>query len=609
VSKNQKRSKFTKVESNGPDKSQPSPEARPTPQEEPPPPPPPPEPPTLRIRAADDPPPQRNLGQIGLLLVQGRRRRAAFLAALSQVHDLSSGVAVEAPAEPVGGGSGSLYLTLTPPAGSDPTRFFELIRGALTAARLGPARARLSTGDGRVFVPYRDPAAPHGYDVQGDIPAQGRVLLTPDGAHPLPERQEMPLITALLEVPLLPEYYPEPPITLAVLTERRLAPLIAHYVQRHGMAYGVRFIDWQHDGHTRHAALFDIVTAGAVQPIPRFVRDFLARLPRTVLLTDALERGDLEHEPPQRVLVAHGWRTPLLLTNIHSLLPASGLLILGQSPWGAALIANPPPRQMIQSLTQIEINAPGRAELGAPAAGQLELRLSLERDGITNRPIHGLLLDAQALARLRRMVRHLPRPLFERMQIALGDGVAVLVASDERGYIEGLPLGQPLTRREPPDLLLPRGMSLYPSLPIDLLVPAIGMQPDTLTVLTRTQRYDIPVDALQPLGSLLFIDQPVQPLDITITPLDLPPLDLSDLLDEPPPPVPAQSEPAPPPPAPAPKSGGFAGSASFEEELRQRADQLQQAGDYLSAAIFYRHLRDAKNASACLERMRKRSAS
>jgi hypothetical protein len=195
------------------------------------------------------------------------------------------------------------------------------------------------------------------------------------------------------------------------------------------------------------------------------------------------------------------------------------------------------------------------------------------------------------------------------MQIALGDGVAVLVASDERGYIEGLPLGQPLTRREPPDLLLPRGMSLYPSLPIDLLVPAIGMQPDTLTVLTRTQRYDIPVDALQPLGSLLFIDQPVQPLDITITPLDLPPLDLSDLLDEPPPPVPAQSEPAPPPPAPAPKSGGFAGSASFEEELRQRADQLQQAGDYLSAAIFYRHLRDAKNASACLERMRKRSAS
>lgn len=572
------------------------------------------EPPTLHPLGPGETPQYRGLGRVALVLVQGRRRRAAFLAALSRMHDLSRGVAVEAPIDgPGGGGTGTFPLTLTPPDPATPERFYEALRGTLAAARLGPARATLLVGDGRVFVPYADPAAPHGYDVRGDPPPQGRVLLTPHQTHTLPEPQLQPLRDALLEVPLRPDHQPEPSLTLAVLTDRRLAPLVAGYVQRHGLAYGVRFVEWLRDSQTRQAALFDLVTADAVRPIPVFVRDFLARLPRTQLLTDALDGVSLEDEPAQRVLVAHGWQTPLFLPNVQGALPSPGVVILGRDEWGTAVIESPPPRQTMQHLTTIDVSAPARTAPGAAANGQLRLQLALAHDGSTGSPVHGLLLDERALARLRRMVRRLPRPLFERVQIALGDGVAVLVASTEHDYIEGLPLGQPLTRSEPPDLLLPRGMSLRPTLPLDLLVPALAMPPDTLTVLTRTQRYDIPQSALHPLGSLLALDYPAQRLAIAIRPIELS-LDLSDLLSEPPQPAPAEKIPPKPAPEPPPKSGFLdrmrqvvqsvpTGGGPFPQELRERAVQLEQAGDYLTAGIFYSYLQDEKRAAACFERL------
>lgn len=585
---------------------------------------PPPSLPTLRPLAAGESPQYHGLrrdttgavvGSVALVLVQGRVRRAAFLAALSHVHDLSAGVTVEAPVDgSAGGGSGWLLITLMPPDGDAPVRFYDLIRGALAAARLGPARARLFTGDERVCVPYGDPAAPHGYDVQGDPPAQGRIVLTPDATYTLPAARPLPLLDALLEVPLQRDRQPESPVTLAVLTDRRLAPLVASYVQHHELAYAVRFLSWEHGAHTRPAALFDLVTADAVRPIPLFVRNFLRQLPRTCLLTDALERADLEQEPSRRVLVVHGQQTPLFLPNIQPLLPAHSLLVLAEPPWNAAVIASPPPRQTMQALTHIEVRAPGRAALGDAAAGQLRLQLSLERDGSRNQPVHGVLLDQRALARLQRIVRHLPRPLFAQVQIALGDGVAVLVTTDDQRSIDGLPLGLPLTRSAPPEVLLPRGMSLFPALPLDLLVPALALPPDSLTVLTRTQRYEIPRTALQPLGSLLYLDRPAQTLAIRVSPVDLPPLDLSDLLDLPPSvPVVAQS-PLPEPDLP-PKRGSLferirqampgqpTGSASFEQELRQRADDLREAGDYLSAAIFFHHLRDTAQTNACLNQV------
>lgn len=562
------------------------------------------------------------VGDQALVAIVGRQRQAAFLAALSRVLDLAGGIQVEE--HPVGDAPDqrTLHLVALTPTGQDTPRslLYDTIQGALTAARLSSSRARLFVGDGRVFVPYQEAAAPHGYDVRGNPPQTGRVLLAPQGTRMLPDPQPASLLDTLLTVPLQPVSQVPPATTLTLLTDRRLAPLVAGYVQRHGLAYAVRFLAWQRADRTRQAALFDIVTASTVRPIPNFVSDFLGRLPATTLLTDLLESADLEHEPARRVLVPRGRRTPLYLPHTAGLLPAGGLLIMSERPWGTMLISPPPPRQTMQQVTEVRLAAPARVTVGDQPSDRLQLQMALVPAGPVRGPIHALLLDAQALQRLQRMVRHLPAPLFQRARIALGDGIAVVIAVNPEDEIERLPFGQPLVRSEPPELLLPRGRHLRPALPVDLLVPTLDLQPDTFTVLTPGRRYDIPAAALQPLNHLLTLEAATATVPISVRPVALPPLDLSDLEERLPVSAPTpQPEPTPPPPAQPPepereqggllerllrqKPSGAASPATFEAELRQRADERRQAGDYLTAAIFYDYLNDRQNAQACFQHL------
>lgn len=548
------------------------------------------------------------VGPQGLVAVQGVRRLAAFFAAFSQVADLARGVALEAHAD------GLFLVSLTPPTPDEaPSQHYDTVQGALVAARLSAGRARLFVGDGRIMVPYADPAAPHGYDADGVPPATGRVLLHPGAAALHLAERPTALLATLLPMPLLPAPHPAP-TTLSLLTDRRLVALIASYVQRHGLAYGVRLLTWHQGTHTAEAALFDIVTAGEARPVPGFVSDFLRRLPHTTLLSDALEPADLEHEPARRILLPHGRRTPLHLPHVQDLLPAHSLLIIAEAPWGAALIATPAPRTSMQRLTEAIFSAPATATLSTQPAERLQLRLELRRDGVARGPIHGLLLDAAALTRLQRLVCRLPAPLFAHARIALGDGVALVLAADD-GELTGLPLGQPFARAEPPTLLLPRGVRLLPALPQDLLIPALNLLPATLTVLTPTSRYDVALSAFQPLASLLTFGPSAQRGAISVRPSALPPLDLRDLEGMPPPP------PSPPPPTerptpvPEPEKRSLLGrllgiqpaaptaSGDFATEVRRRAAELEQHGDYELAAAFYSYLHDEVRAAACYQHL------
>jgi hypothetical protein len=542
------------------------------------------------------------------VLLQGVRRLNAFLAALSQAVDLAHDVALEVHSDEV-----FAVLLTPPPTGAPLSQFYDAIQSALAAARLSTTRAQLFVGAG-LFVPYADPAAPDGYDAIGAAPPGVRLALRPDAQPIALETQPDALRDALLAVPLLPA--PEPQaILLSLITDRRMAALIAGYVQRHGLAYAVRFLRWQRGATTVEAALFDIVTADTVRPVPGFVIDFLRRLPATTLLSDALEPADLESEPPRRVLLAWGRRTALHLPHIQELLPANCLLISAGPPWGAALIAAPPARTTMQRLTRAAVSAPATIEVSGKPPEQLQLRLELRRNGVARGPIHALLLDAAGIARLQRIVQRLPMALFAQARVALGDGVALVLAAPD-GELIGLPLGMPLARAEPPTLLLPRGMRLLPALPQDLLVPALGLQPDRITVLTGTSRYDIAPDALQPLGTLLSLDSPAQTGMITLRPSTLPPLDLSDLEELPTPPPPrVQAETAPPAPLPekakrtllerllGSQPGETPASGDFQTELRKRATELEQRGELELAAAFYTYLRDAQRAAACYQRL------
>ncbi len=548
------------------------------------------------------------VGAQGVVAVYGGRRQAAFLAALSQIADLSGGVALATTA-----GGPTLVLLTPPPELAAPSQFYDGIQGALVAARLSVSRARLFVGDGHIFVAYADPASPHGCDIEGSPPAQGLALLRPGESPIMLVAQPTSLWDALLHVPLLPAPAPTP-TTLSLLTDRRMAALIAGYVQRHGMAYGVRFFIWRQDDVAREVALFDIVTAAELRPPPRFVCDFLRRLPATTLLSDVLEPSDLEHEPARRVLVVWGQRTPLYLPHVQDLLPAHSLLILAGNPWGTTVIAAPAPRTTMQQFTEAVIQAPTSIRLSAPPTERLRLRLELRPSGPSRGPVHGLLLDAPTISRLQRMVCHLPGYLFAHARIALGDGVALVLADDDH-ELSGLPLGFPLARSEPPTLLLPRGMRVLPALPQDLLIPVLGLAPETLTVLTPTSRYDVPVAALQPLSRLLRLDTPAQTGRIAVRSMTLPPLDLSDLEDLPVRPTPEQPTPESPTPIPekeqrsllerllrskpeeGPKSGDFQG------ELRRRAAELEQRGELELAAAFYTYLKEDQRASDCYQRL------
>ncbi len=576
----------------------------------------------LHVLKADEPPRFSGLrrdvramvvGAEALVVVRGSRRQAAFLAALSRTLDLARGVTIErVTSDPK---HADLAATLTPPDGDTPSSlFFDTIQRALAAARLGPTHAQVYVGDGRVFVPYADPAAPYGYDARGEPPTTERTLLHPDGLRVLPTAEPTPILDALLDLPL----EPAPPAalsTLAVLADRRLAALIAGYALRHGLGYTARFVDWRRGETTTPAALFDIV-ASEGRAIPGFVGDFLRRLPRTALLSDALEPADLAHEPPRRILVAADHRAPFYLPHVQGLLSDTALLILAAPPWGAALISPPPPRQPMQQLVDVAAPVAAQVTIGTHTPAPMHLELTFWPDAAARGPVHGLLLDATAIARLRRMARRLPGPFFANARIALGDGVAILIADTTCTAVAGVPLGQPLNRTEPASLLVPRGLHLRPALPPALLATALDLRPDTLTVLTPTRRYDAPLAAFQPLSALLKLDAPAQPVAITLRPGPLPPLDLSDLDANTPTPQP-NAPPAPttsPVPPAAPSRRGLLDRVlssktaaperpPFEDELRQRADELRRRGDYGTAAVFYDYLNETQRALECYRKV------
>ncbi len=562
---------------------------------------------TYRVLSPDEPPTCAALwrdargmvvgsqGIVWLPAVHGQlplARLTALLAALSHRFDLSRSVQVESLAD------GALLVRILPETDPDlpPSLRYDAVQSALGAAHLSTI-ARLFVGDGQIAVPYADAHAPHGYDLV-------------DSVSPLPAGTTLDITNYVLSSQPVLLAPPAQPFTLTLLTERRLARLIADYAQRHGLAYAVRFVRWQLNGHTCDAALFDLVCAAEVRPIAHFVADFLQRLPRTTLFVDVLGSPDLEQEPARRMLVPWGCRPQAYPPHIQELFPPQSIVVLGGSPWGAGILTTPPPRRSMQDLTAVTLPDLAQVAASDPPTETLQVHIELATTGSSTGPIHALLLDSAALTRLQRIVRHLPAPFFTHARIAVGEGVALVLAEDDQ-ELRGLPLGLALSRREPPSLLLPRGSQLLPTLPQDLLVAALHLQPDTLTVVGPHGRLDVPLAAFQPLVSVLRLDAPTQ--RIALRPMTLPALDLRDLA--PVPPVAATPAPVAVPTAtPAEQRGIFqrlignkpapTGSGMpFDQELRQRATALEQRGDYELAAAFYTYLGDSKRAAACYRRI------
>lgn len=547
------------------------------------------------------------IGAQGVVLVVGARRLLTLLVALSQRIELSRGVAVETYTN-----DRALITLTTSAAGTDLARLYAHVQAAVTL--VGSAHVRLFVGDGSAFVPYTDPTAPYGFDLRGVAPTHGRVLLMPDQALRLPAPQPNRLLETLLRIPLQPTVTP-PPTRLTLLTDRRLAALVASYLQRHGLTYAVRLLTWPHGPQPREVALIDTINPDDAHPVPHFVGHFLSQLPQSTLLADALAPGDRAHEPPQRVLVPWGYRSPLDLAQISDLLPARCLLIFGGEPWGTGMITEPPVHTTMTQITTIDIGTPVQLTTSTRPAQPIRIPLALHPSDTADTPVHGLLLDPSAIVRLQRIMRHLPAAFFANTRIAVGAGVAVIIATAGR-EVRGLPIGLPLTRVGTLGLLVPRGMALQPRLPADLLSTVLELHAEELTVITTSGRYVVAYAAFQPLTSLLARDLPTTLGHITVEPVQLPPLDLHDLLEsptaetlttatgEPPPPV--RTEPKQPPFIKRFLGQTIGVRASFTEELRQCAHTLEQGGNDELAAAFYTYVQEPVRAAACYERLAKK---
>lgn len=474
------------------------------------------------------------VGSHGVIVLEPARHLPEVLAALTQMLNLAAGVTVET-TPPTYYPLHNLVVIESPDRGGM-SRLLDAAWEALQTTR--STRHRLYTGDGQMFVPYRASEAPYGYDIRGtmpQLPPGERLLVLPSVLRRLPITQKQSMLDVLLSLPLhhtplsnLPE------TSLSVLTDRRMAALVVGYAQRHNMGYAVRFLHWQIGSAVRQAALFDFVSADGSPHLPDTIMHFLQRLPRTKLLCNATPLATLHDEPDRRVLVECQQRPAFFVPHMRDLLPTRSLLVLSTSPWGTALIHPVPPRQPLQHLTAPVTQLPNRGahtrqHAGPPPRLHLTLEQALSNGTHVVDPVQGLLLDWQAFQRLLRIVRNVPAPLFAHIQIALGDGMALLVTTHPDQTIAGLPLGQPLTRGDVPELLLPRGLRLLPRVSAEMLRAALHLQPATLTVLTRSRRYMVVQTALQPLDSVLTNDAGLQKLSLTVQESNLPPLDMHDL--------------------------------------------------------------------------------
>lgn len=601
------------------------------------------------------------VGDVGIISLTRRTHLTAYLVALSQLLNLTDEIELACLLSEHGDRD-EYFITVAPlHTAAPPSLVYDSLHDALTTARISPRHATLYVGDGRFFVSYAHPSFPHGCDVQSNSNETGaqRMLLHPAGSRAIAATQPLSLRDTLLTIPPHRTSTPQSPALLSVLTDRRLVPLIADYAYRHNLVCNMRYLTWDATGKPLNAALLDLASVREEQPIPAFVMAFLQGLSHTLLLTDAMEPATLTTEPSRRILVAWEHRSPLYLPHIQNLLPTGSLLILGSKTWGNALLSPAPPRYTMQQTSEQADNRQARAVASDQIPAPFRLNIQMQPQPQPNGDIHALLLDDHDMHRLRRMLSALPESYFRDIQIAVGDGFALLVAAEPTQTIKGIPLGVACAYAPVPGLLLPRSMQLLPALPSDVLATLLNLPPDTLTVLTHhpveclnhkecedqtvgqhdvydsavlgsapTHRYDVPRSTLFPLSRLLECEVQHQHTALPAQPATSAGQTAQSLANTSTAELPEPVAPAPVTPAAHPSgasdeqpSGGLwgkvrkgitrtippvrdgGGNASFDDELRKRARMLEQSGAYDIAAAFYTYLRDDKRAAACYRRL------
>lgn len=516
---------------------------------------------------------------------------------------------------------GDSLVWLSPVEGQHPHRsiFYDI---AAAAARL--VDGRVYVGRGRHFIQYRDDAGPHGYDApdfKADGSEESLLLVARWGSRrfDLADFEERPLAELARRLSPQPAATGPLPERLYALAPSPLYPLLARYFRAHHLRYGLTRLQ----ASSGELLLFEIAPrpeAPAGPVVPRFILDYLSRLPRLALLRTAYQAGQ------QRLLLQWGHRYPLRLDHLAGAFGPEDMILLIAEPYPNLKISPAPPFFDGDQLMAVHAPRPQAVEMAPQSAAgvpDLKLPVLLRADPGPSPPIAALILSAQELIWLRQLLYRLPGEALGAYSLCQGRDQAVLLGGERP--IEGIPFGTPLRRLSDSELFIPLRSRFAPDLPWPLLRQAVEIEPEVYTFITADYRLDLPADWFHPLSRAL-VAEPGRPrVAFTLRPTSA----LPDLRWSRPEPVETKAEPQPDRPAETPpvKEGGWLGrlaqsftgggqpagsdrppvstgdieAGQVEAYLREQAVAYEAAGDFLAAALCYDFISDAGNSARCFQ--------
>jgi hypothetical protein len=522
-----------------------------------------------------------------------------------------------------------IFLLPAEPEAGNLSTFYD---AASTAARL--VKGRLYIGDRLSFIQYRDDGAPRGYDAPS-FPSSRRqdddlLLVAHWGSRrlALDAFHEASLADFAMQVAPAPETTAAALATAYALVDRSLYAVLARYFRAHHLRY--RLARLQRDG--RELILFQIQPnpeTAAERVIPPFILAYLRRMPRVTVLRDV--------SPGERNTILLQWRRryPLHLPHISGTFASESMVILTGDEYGNMQVHPMPLFLDGDRLTDVYTDQGNGRQLAPQPADDvpaLRLPILLRPDPGPIPPVAALILTGQEVGWVRQLLYRLPGDAFAQYRICQGKDRSILVG--ESLPIEGIPFGLPLRRLADTELFLPLRSRFVPALPWPILRQALDVQTGVYTFLTKEYRLDVAEEDFQPLSRTVMAQQRGMTLQVK-PPATLPSLEWQ-------PRRPARGEKLPSerpaeeetPPEKAPWWDRWFGGAGEGEEdamkprppaetldvsesapapvvvseegdvddyLREQAQQYEETGDMLAAALCYELMDDEANSSRCYQ--------
>lgn len=362
----------------------------------------------------------------------------------------------------------------------------------------------LYIGQAPIFVRYRDNGALRGYRVDPYIAPDVHntwILVDPDQSDvvSLDAYRVADIADHIMQIAPQPSHHvPRLPEEAYIVLPPALYRTLADYMHNHSLDYALANVV-----NDQHNIILMRISPSATashrrSTIPAFVMDFLEKLPRVNVLTEAFRQNH------QRVLLAWGQDYPLRLDHIVGLLQTDSTYLLMGGDYANTRIDPSPTFVSGDSLMTFHRPQTPLADFQPRDVNdlpQLQMPITLaESDGnITH--TSALLLEKQEAEWLKTLLYRQPRDLFEDYLFCEGENLTLLISN--RNPIEALPFGLSMRKVGDMPLYIPTNRRFLPDLSWSTLRRTLGIQDDVYTFITDAGRIDLNRDQFIPLTRTL----------------------------------------------------------------------------------------------------------